>query len=122
MDVKLNGVTAKTKPSSGRYSSWFHIACGRERLLGVELLRVVRVEAPEVDQLAGRVDLGLEDRLRLAEHGGGVERGAPGGGEQLGGLAGRRPRDPPRASATTRAAPRAAASIACSTCSVEALW
>src|SRR4051812_28670515 len=26
IDVKLNGVTAYTKPSSGRESSWFHIA------------------------------------------------------------------------------------------------
>ena len=25
MQVKLNGETAKTKPSSGRYSTWFHI-------------------------------------------------------------------------------------------------
>ena len=25
MEVKLNGVTAYTKPSRGRYSSWFHI-------------------------------------------------------------------------------------------------
>jgi hypothetical protein len=25
MQVKLNGVTAKTKPSSGRYSTWFHM-------------------------------------------------------------------------------------------------
>jgi len=25
MQVKLNGDTANTKPSSGRYSAWFHI-------------------------------------------------------------------------------------------------
>ena len=43
-----------------------------------------RVEAPEVDQLAGRVDLGLVRRLRLAEHGRGVQRVAPRAGEQLG--------------------------------------
>ncbi len=26
--VKLKGVTASTKPSSGRYSSWFHVPAG----------------------------------------------------------------------------------------------
>ena len=44
------------------------------------------VEAPEVDQLAGRVDLGLERRLRLAEHRRGVDRRAPRRRQQLGGL------------------------------------
>ena len=39
-----------------------------DRLLGVELLRVADVEAPEVDELAGGVDLRLEHRLRLAQH------------------------------------------------------
>ena len=58
----------------------------RDRLLVVDLLRVPRVEPPEIDQLAGGVDLGLEDRLRLAEHRRRVEGRAPGGGEQLGGL------------------------------------
>ena len=62
-----------------------HRAAG-ERLLGVQLLRVVRVEAPEVDELRRRVDLGLEGRLRLAEHGRRVERGAPRGGQELRGL------------------------------------
>ena len=56
-----------------------------DRLLAVELLREVRVEAPEVDHLGRGVDLGLERRLRLAEHRRGVQRRAPGGGEQLGG-------------------------------------
>jgi len=42
-------------------------------------------EAPEVDQLAGGVDLGLVGRLRLPEHRRGVERLTPGPGEQLGG-------------------------------------
>ena len=46
---------------------------------------VVDVEAPEVDELAGGVDLGLVRRLRLAEHRRGVERVAPRAGEQLGG-------------------------------------
>ena len=55
-------------------------------LLAVQLLGEVRVEPPEVDQLARRVDLRLEYRLRLPEHRRGIERGAPGGGEQLGRL------------------------------------
>ncbi len=59
-----------------------HAAVG-DRLLPVELLRVGRVEAPEIDDLAGGVDLRLKDRLGLAEHGGRVQGGAPGGGEQL---------------------------------------
>ena len=48
--------------------------------------RVVDVEAPEVDQLAGGVDLGLERGLRLAEHGGGVEPLPPRAGQQVGRL------------------------------------
>ncbi len=55
------------------------------RLLVVELLREADVEAPEVDQLAGRIDLRLVHRLRLAEHRRGIERHAPRRGEQLGG-------------------------------------
>jgi hypothetical protein len=50
----------------------------------VQLLRIGRVEAPEVDQLARRVDLGLEGGLRLAEHRGRIERLPPRGCEQLG--------------------------------------
>src|SRR6478672_7385973 len=42
-----------------------------------------RPEAPEVDELAGAVDLGLEGRLRLAEHRGGVDPLAPRAGEQV---------------------------------------
>ena len=57
-----------------------------DRLLAVELLRVADVEAPEVDQLAGRVDLRLKRRLRLPQHRRRVDRGAPGRGEQLGRL------------------------------------
>ena len=56
-----------------------------DRLLVVELLREVGVEAPEVDHLGGGVDLRLERRLRLAEHRRRVDRRAPGGGEELGG-------------------------------------
>src|SRR5512133_1019955 len=41
------------------------------------------VEAPEVDHLAGRVDLGLVGGLRLVEHRRGHEGRAPGAGEQV---------------------------------------
>ncbi len=58
----------------------------RDRLLGEDLAGVVDVEPPEVDQLAGRVDLGLERGLRLAEHGGRVEPLPPRAGQQVGGL------------------------------------
>ena len=59
---------------------------GREGLLGVEILRELGVETPEVDQLAGGVDLGLVDRLGLAQHGRGVDRVPPGCGQKLGRL------------------------------------
>ncbi len=62
-------------------------AAGRRLgLLGVDLLHVVGVEAPEVDQLAGGIDLGLVDRLGLAQHGGGVDHLPVGPGQQVGGL------------------------------------
>ena len=56
-----------------------------DRLLLVDARHVLDVEAPEVDQLAGGVDLGLVCRLRLAEHRRGVERLPPRAGEELGG-------------------------------------
>ena len=43
------------------------------------------VEPPEVDQLAGGVDLGLLDGFALAQDGRRVDPVAPGPGEQLGG-------------------------------------
>ena len=55
------------------------------RLLVVELLREPGVEPPEVDHLGGGVDLGLERRLRLAEHRRRVDRRAPCRRQQLGG-------------------------------------
>src|ERR1035437_8004081 len=45
----------------------------------------VDVGAPEVDQLAGGVDLRLDHRLALAEHGGRVDPRPPGPGEEVGG-------------------------------------
>ena len=56
-----------------------------EGLHGVDLLRELEVAAPEVYELAGRVYLGLVDRLGLAEHGGRVEDLAVGPGQELGG-------------------------------------
>ena len=47
---------------------------------------VLHVEAPEVDQLARGVDLGLPRGLRLAQHRGRVEPRAPRTGEQVGRL------------------------------------
>ncbi len=55
-------------------------------LLLVDETHVVGVETPEIHQLAGGVDLGLENALRLVEHAGGVEAVAPWSGEQFGGL------------------------------------
>ena len=57
----------------------------RNGLLGIDSRQVIGVEAPEVDQLGNRVDLRLVRGLRLVEHGGGVQRRAPGAGEQLSG-------------------------------------
>ena len=57
-----------------------------DRLLAVQLLRVGGVVAPEVDQLARRIDLGLKHRLRLAQHRRRIQRRPPRRGQQLGGL------------------------------------
>ena len=54
-----------------------------DRLLLVELLRVVRIEPPEVDHLRRRVDLRLEHVLRLPQHRRRVQRGAPGRRQQF---------------------------------------
>ena len=60
-------------------------AGGGDRLIGQDLPGERDVEAPEVDQLAGRVDLGLVRGLGLAEHGGRGEPLAPRTGQQVGG-------------------------------------
>jgi len=49
----------------------------------MQLLREVRIAAPEVDQLGRGIDLRLEHGLRLAEHRRGIQRGPPRRGEQL---------------------------------------
>ena len=64
----------------------FHVAWRTEGLLLVELLRVMRIEPPEVDQLRRRIDFGLDHRFRLTQHRGGVQRSAPRRRQQFGGL------------------------------------
>ena len=72
----------------------------RDRLHLAELLGEVDVEAPEVGELGGRVDLGLAHRLALPEHRRGVDARAPRAGQQVGraqqhgGAVGQRPRAP----------------------------
>lgn len=56
------------------------------RLLGVELLGEGDVEAEEIAQLGGRVDLGLPGVLALADHGGGHDVVAVLARDQVGGL------------------------------------
>ncbi len=77
-----------------------------DRLLAHQPVHVGDVVAPEVGQLAGRVDLGLERGLRLAEHRGGVHRVAPRPGEQLGRPQEDRTRAPPTRAPTIRGGPR----------------
>src|SRR5260370_39994992 len=59
MQVKLNGVTAKTNPSSGRYSAWFPHRGQRAGLHVVHVVHVLDVGADEFDGLARGVDVGL---------------------------------------------------------------
>src|SRR5213592_4746589 len=54
-----------------------------DRLLGIQPLREVRVEAPEIDQLARRIDLRLVRGLRLPEHRRRIDDGAVPRGEEL---------------------------------------
>ena len=75
----------------------------RHGLLRVDARQVVGVEAPEVDQLGGGVDLGLVRGLRLVEHRGGVRASCATGRRAARRRGGRRRRAPPTASATTRA-------------------
>src|SRR5207253_10367209 len=70
----------------------------RQRLLGVDPLGVVDVEAEEVDQLTGGIDLRLMHGLRLPEHCGRVDDGPVARGEEIRGLEKDRgpPLEPPR--------------------------
>ena len=74
-DVALERAVLEPVPDAGR----------GDRLLLVDARHVLDVEAPEVDELARGVDLGLVRGLRLAEHRRGVERLPPRAGEELGG-------------------------------------
>ena len=53
-------------------------------LLLVDFLHEVYVEPEKVNQLAGGVDFGLKRILALAQHGGRVDAGAIGPGQQVG--------------------------------------
>jgi hypothetical protein len=57
-----------------------------DRLLGKDLPGEMNIEPPEVDQLAGRVDLGLDRRFGLPEDGGAVQCRPPRPGKEIGGL------------------------------------
>ena len=59
---------------------------GREGLVVVDLGHKERIETPEVDQLAGGVDLRLVAGLAHVEHGGRVQRMAIFAREQVRGL------------------------------------
>ena len=72
--VKLNGVTAKHEALERPVLHPVPDAGRRDRLLRVDAQHELDVEAEEVDQLAGGVDLGLVRGLRLAEHRRRVER------------------------------------------------
>ena len=66
-----------------------HPVPGQRPRLGlflIEPLGEVHVEPPEVDQLTGTVDLGLKRGLALTQHGGRVDLGPPGTGQQVGRL------------------------------------
>ena len=85
MAVKLNGEIGEDEALERAVLHAVPDARRGDRLLLVDPVHERDVEAEEVDQLAGRVDLRLVDGLRLAEHRGRVDRVAPRPGEQLGG-------------------------------------
>ena len=60
-------------------------AVSADRLLSIQLLGECDVEAPEVNQLGRRIDLGLKHRLRLTEHRRRIQRLPPGRRQQFGG-------------------------------------
>ena len=91
-----------------------------DRLLLVELLRVVRVESPEVDQLRRRIDLGLDRRLRLTQHRRRIQRRAPRRRQQLRGSSETPPHDPASGQLAHSRRASSAASIAWLTCAGSA--
>lgn len=77
IDEALERAVLEAVPHAGR------VVLG---LLAVQLLGVLHVEAEEVCQLGGGVDLGLPGVFALAEHGGGHDVVAVLAGDQVGGL------------------------------------
>ena len=86
MLVKLNGRHGEDETVQRALLQHVPHAGRAVGLLAHDLLGVVGIEAPEIDQFAGAVDLGLEGVLALAQHGGGVQHLAIAAGQQLGGL------------------------------------
>ena len=113
--VKLKGETAKTKPSSGRYSIRFHTPWRGDRLLLVDPRHELDVEAVEVDRArrrrrsrpGGRSSTGRASSRRSASS----ARGRRAARRR----AGRSRRAPPRASRDQSSQASPAASIARST-------
>ncbi|KAI6770572.1 hypothetical protein HG530_005201 [Fusarium avenaceum] len=77
IDKTLKGTVLDTVPDTRRVVHGLGV---------VELLGVVNVEAEEVSQLGGGVDLGLPSVLALAEHGSGHDVVSVLGGDEVGGL------------------------------------
>jgi len=65
-DVKLNGLTAKMKPSSGRLLEPVHAVPSLNGCWLSNWSPKYAFVPPEVDGLASRIDLGLVHSLRLA--------------------------------------------------------
>lgn len=77
IDKTLKGTVLDTVPDTRRVVHGLGV---------VELLGVVNVEAEEVSQLGGGIDLGLPSVLALAEHGSGHDVVSVLGGDEVGGL------------------------------------
>jgi hypothetical protein len=77
VDETLKGTVLETVPDTGRVVL---------RLDAVELLSIVDVEAEEVSQLSGGIDLSLPSVLALAEHGSSHDVVTVLGGDQIGSL------------------------------------
>ena len=91
-------------------------------LLRVHPPREEGVEAPEIHDLARGVDLGLDRRLALSEHGRRVELHPPGSGEQLGRAEENRGGGPPRPKFDHSAQAAREASMAACASAAPAMW
>ena len=85
IEVKLNGLMASTKPSSGRWSMRFHTPADDTGCISWSCSAEVDVPAPEVDQLARGVDLRLLDALALPQDRGRIEAVAERAAQKVGG-------------------------------------